>query len=674
MEIGKIKRWIIGEPFPTSADIHERLDNIRGLAIFASDPISSNAYATEAIMSVLIVLGSGALSLTLPLALGVAGLVTIVVFSYIQIILHYPKGGGGYRVTRDNLGTAPALLVAAALLTDYILTVSVSVSAGVRAITSAFPQWHDHRVALALSAIFLITLINLRGVRESGTIFALPTYAFVGGVMVVIVVGLVRYFGLFGAPPLEITPHIVPPQRDLSGFLYVWLLLRAFAAGCTALTGIEAISDGVASFKPPEAVNAAKTMFAMGVMAMSLFAGISFLSTHMSLIPEETNSILSQMTEAVAGRGFLYYWVQAFTMLILVLAANTGFQDFPRLSSFLAQDGFMPRWMANRGDRLVFSSGILTLAFLSSLVVIVFHADEFAMLPLYALGVMVSFTFSQVSMVRLMGRIGKLKPGEKLKTRFTEVVYERGWRWKQVLSAFGSLVTFVVLVVLVATKFLDGAWIVVLAIPLLVRMFYAINSHYKDVASNLRTRDLVGSRLVQVADVAIVPIGDVHKGTLRALQYARRLASEVRAVCVVTSEEQKERLLKRWNRFPELTGDVQLLCIDYDFRDVLEPVIEYIEKVKEEEFPDEMLTVVLPEFIAPSLATQLLHNQSANILRLRLRGYPNIIVVDIPFHIYSRMDMEEREQAEQSSDEVPSQPSGGDSSADTQASDAQGSP
>ncbi len=651
MDIGSIKRVLIGEPFPNSMEIHERLDKIRGLAIFASDPISSNAYATEAIMSILIVLGSGALSLTLPLALGIAGLVTIVIFSYVQIILHYPKGGGGYRVTKDNLGTFPALLVAGALLTDYILTVSVSVSAGVRAITSAFPQWHDYRVGMALGAIFLITLINLRGVRESGTVFALPTYAFVAGVLVVIVVGLVRYFGLFGAPPLEVTPHVVPPQHDIGGFLYTWLLLRAFAAGCTALTGIEAISDGVQSFKPPESINAAKTMVVMGVMAMSLFSGISFLATHLSLIPNEANSILSQMTEAVAGKGLLYYWVQGFTMLILVLAANTGFQDFPRLSSFLAQDGYMPRWMMNRGDRLVYSSGIVTLAVLASVVVVIFDADEFAMLPLYALGVMVSFTLSQVSMARLMGRVGRLKPGEKLQTLFTTVAYESGWRWKQVLGVLGSVTTFVVLIVLVATKFVDGAWMVVLAIPLLMRMFYAINRHYQDVAESLRTRDLIGSRLVQVADVVIVPIGDVHKGTLRALQYAKRLAKDVRAVCVITSDAAKERLMKRWNRFPELTGDVQLLCIEYDYRDVLAPVVEYIERVKEEEFPDDLVTVVIPEFVTPTLATQLLHNQSANVLRMRLRARPNIVVVDIPFHIYSRMKVDVSQKKEPAGEE-----------------------
>lgn len=618
-------------------EAHERLDKLRGLAIFASDPISSNAYATEAIMSILIVLGSGALAMTLPIALAIALLVTVVIFSYVQIILHYPGGGGGYRVTKDNLGIFPSLLVAGALLTDYVLTVSVSVSAGIRAIWSAFPAFYEHRLALALGAIVIITWINLRGVRESGTVFALPTYAFVGGVLLVVLIGLVRYFGLFGAPLLETTTHIVEPEKTLTGFVYIWLLLRAFAAGCTALTGIEAISDGVQSFRPPEAVNAAKTMVVMGIMAMSLFVGISFLATHLNLAPTETDSILSKMTNAVVGKGILYYWVQFFTMLILVLAANTGFQDFPRLGSFLAQDGFMPRWMMNRGDRLVYSSGIVSLAVLASVVVIVFNADEFAMLPLYALGVMVSFTLSQASMVRLMGKVRKLKPGQGLQTLVTTLHFERGWFWKLVLSAVGATTTFVVLIVLVATKFVDGAWVIVLAIPLLIWMFTSIRRHYDDVAENLRTRYLVGSQLIDVADVAIVPIGDVHKGTLRALQYARRLSKDVRAVFVTTDEEMKERLLMRWKRFPELTGEARLICIDYDYRDVLDPIVEYIENVQENEFPDELISVVIPEFISPTLATQLLHNQTANVLRMRLRAKPGIIVIDIPFHIFSRM-------------------------------------
>src|SRR5690606_16911045 len=317
-----IKRVLIGKPFPTSQEMHHRLDKVRALAVFASDPISSNAYATESIMSVLILLGSSALSLTLPLALVVAGLVLLVVFSYIQTILHYPQGGGAYSVAKDNLGRLPSLMAGAAILTDYILTVSVSTSAGVRAITSAFPELLDYRVPLALLAILLITWMNLRGARESGTVFAIPTYAFVGGVLLVIIIGIVRYYGLFGVERLVPTAEFVPPPvTPITGFAYTWLILRAFAGGCTALTGIEAISDGVQAFQPPESNNAAKTMVVMGLIAMSLFIGISFMATQLQLVPHEGESILSQMTREVTGGRVLYFWVQTFTALILILAA-----------------------------------------------------------------------------------------------------------------------------------------------------------------------------------------------------------------------------------------------------------------------------------------------------------------------------------------------------------------
>ena len=659
MDRSNIKHWLIGQPIPTSLELHERLDKVRGLAIFASDPISSNAYATEAIMSVLIILGSGALAMTMPIAVGIALLVLIVVFSYIQTIFHYPDGGGAYTVAKDNLGTFPSLLAAGALLTDYVLTVAVSVSAGVRAITSAFPEMHEYRVFLALGAIVILTWLNLRGVRESGSVFALPTYAFVGGVLIVIILGLARYFGLFGTVPIVISAPHTDAEQSLLGFAYAWLLLRAFAAGCTALTGIEAISNGVNAFQPPESKNAAKTMVAMAVMAMSLFIGISFLATHLNLVPTEMDSVLSQMTRTITGGGFLYYWVQFFTMLILILAANTGYQGFPQLGYSLAKDGFMPRWMANRGDRLVYSGGIVVLALVASITVVLFQADEIAILPLYALGVMLSFTLSQAGMTRLMGKISTLKPGETLKTLATEIHYEKGWRWKQILNAFGSAITFVVLIVLIATKFLDGAWVIVIAIPLLIKMFSSINQHYKDVAQSLRTRDLIGSKLIEVANVVIVPIGDIHKGSLRAMQYAKRLSTDVRVVCVITSDAMKERLLKRWNRFPELTGEMKLLCIEYDYRDVLAPVVQYIEKVNNLEFPDQLLTVVIPEFIAPTLSTQILHNQSARYLRMRLRSYKDIVIIDIPFHIQSQIRHMEPSQVVQSTPEVESFPTQG---------------
>ena len=634
MTLSDIKRFLIGKPFPTSREIHERLDKVRALAVFASDPISSNAYATEAIMSVLIVLGSGALSMTLPLALAVAGLVLMVVFSYIQTILHYPDGGGAYTVAKDNLGRFPSLLAGGALLTDYILTVSVSSSAGVRAVTSAFPEVWPYRIWLALAAIVIITWMNLRGVRESGTVFAFPTYAFVGGVWVVIAIGIVRYFGLFGVTPLVPLDITVEAEESLVGFAFVWLLLRAFAGGTTALTGIEAISNGVQAFKPPEALNAAKTMVVMGVMAMSLFVGISFLATYLNLVPmEEGESVLSQLTRNISGRGFLYIWVQTFTALILFLAANTGYQDFPRLSSFLARDGFLPRWMQNRGDRLVFSSGIAVLALISSIIVVVFRADEIAMLPLYALGVMLSFTLSQAGMTVLMGKIGRVPPGEMANTGVTEIHHEKNWRWKQALNAVGAVVTGIVFIILTATKFVEGAWIVAVLIPVLVLMFYTINHHYASVAGSLSTRGLTDSDLVPIADVAIVPIADVHRGSIRALTYARRIAKDVRAVSIATHPDVHQRLERRWSRFPELTTGIRHDIIDYDFRDILEPLIDYIERVNTQEFPGQIVTVVVPEFIAESFWARLLHNQTANILRSRLRSHEDLIVIDVPYHI-----------------------------------------
>lgn len=637
MRISNVKRVLIGAPFPTSAQAHERLDKKRGLAIFASDPISSNAYATEAIMDILIVLGSGALALTMPIAGAIAILVALVVFSYTQTILHYPKGGGAYIVAKDNLGVIPSLIAGAALLTDYVLTVSVSVSAGVRALSSAFPEVHDFRVIIALIIIAILTLLNLRGVRESGTIFAFPTYAFIFGVLFVIVLGLIRYLGLFGAAPIVSPADIVPQTESLAGFAYIWLLLRAFSAGCTALTGIEAISDGVAAFKMPEAKNAATTMIVMGVVAMGLFLGISFLATHLNLVPEETRSILSQMTRAVVdgvpGGSLMFYWVQIFTMLILVLAANTGYQDFPRLSFFLARDGYLPRWMQNLGSRLVFSSGIVVLSVISSIIVVIFQADEIAMLPLYALGVMISFTVSQAGMVRLWNKIATIPPGEELVTEATVLHHEGGLWWKRAVNAVGAFTTFIVLVVLIATKFLDGAWIIVVAIPLLIWMFRSIKSHYKKVAEKLRTRDLTPDAIAEVADVVIVPIADVHRGVLRALKYAKRLSKNVRAVSVVTQPGQKERMLERWNRFPELTSDEELIFIEYDYRDVLEPLIEYIERVNDFEFPGKLTTVVIPEFVPKSFSEQLLHNQTANLLRLRLRQHQDIVVIDVPYHV-----------------------------------------
>jgi hypothetical protein len=403
------------------------------------------------------------------------------------------------------------------------------------------------------------------------------------------------------------------------------------------LTGIEAISNGVQAFQPPESKNAAKTMVIMGVIAMSLFIGITYVATHLQLHPSEHETIMSQMTRTITGGlpggAILYYWVQLFTMLILILAANTGYQDFPRLSSFLAKDGYMPRWMQNRGDRLVYNGGIVTLAVIASIVVIVFRADEIAMLPLYALGVMLSFSLSQFGMFKLMGRIAHLKPGETFKTKVTMVHYEKGTWWKRGVNAVGSLVTFVVLLILIATKFVEGAWVVVLAIPALVYMFRKINIHYADVAANLSTKNFAPEQMREIADVVIVPVAGIHRGTLRALRYANRISSDVRAISICTDDEMEEKIRKRWAEFPSVTEQINLVTIPYAYRDILTPMVDYILQVTQEERPDELITVLIPEFVPQNRSAQFLHNQTANLLRSRLRRYENIILIDVPIHI-----------------------------------------
>lgn len=644
MEISDLKHFFIGSPFPSSRESHERLDKIRGLAIFASDTISSNAYATEAIMTVLIILGSGALAMTLPIALAVAGLVLLVVLSYIQTILHYPDGGGSYTVAKDNLGQLPALTAAAALLVDYIMTVSVSTAAGVRAVTSAFPEAYPYKIWIALAALILIAWMNLRGVRDSGAVFAIPTYGFVLGVMVMLIIGMIRYFGFFGSVPLAANTETVPPMTTLTGFALIWLVLRAFSGGCTALTGIEAISNGVKAFKQPESKNAAMVMVAMAVIAMVLLIGIAFLSTHLNLIPQESESILSQLTRDVTGTGAIYFWVQIFTAGILFMAANTGFQDFPRLSFFLARDNYLPRWFQNRGDRLVFSSGVFALTLISGLMLVIFQADEIGMLPLYALGVMLAFSLSQSGMFRLMGRIAHLKPGESIQTHVTTIHYEKGVPWKRVLNAIGAVVTFIVFLVLLFTKFMEGAWIVLLIIPLVVSFFFTVNKHYERVSHALSTQNLDPKKLSGVADVVIVPIADIHRGSLLALEYAKRISSDVRVLSIVTNQASRDHILDRWKRFSECTDCARLILIDYDYRDVLTPIVDYIIHVNTVEFPYKLVTVVIPEFIPERWVAKFFHNQTAAQLRNRLSQFKDIVIIEVPFKI--DMDVERVEEEE----------------------------
>lgn len=634
-----IKQLLIGKPFPSSSAHHERLDKVRGLAVFASDPISSNAYATEAIMRVLVGLGAAALSFTLPIAITIAVLVILVVLSYNQTIKHYPMGGGAYMVSKDNLGRTTSWLAGAAILSDYALTVAVSVSAGVKAISSAFPNlafFYDHRIFIGIAIIATITWLNLRGLRESGTIFAVPTYAFVVGVLIVIAIGFGRYLGLFGAPLPQVVAVPATEGTNWMNFAYIWLLLRAFAGGCTALTGIEAISDGVQAFRAPAPRNAIITMRAMAILAMTLFIGISFIATHIpiNLSESTTESVLSQMTRTVVGSGPLYYWVQFTTTLILILAANTAYADFPRIAAFLAQDGFLPRWMTRLGSRLVYSSGVIVLAVVASLLLTVFGGEEHNLLPLYAIGVFVSFTLSQAGMLVMWRKVSKLKPGEILNTGITTLYHEPNYRWKRIPSVLGVMVTALVLVILAVTKFREGAWLILLALPMIMLLFRAVKRHYDHVASNLRLTGLEPGDLRSPADVVIVPVGDIHRGSLRAIKYALKFSDDVRVVQVVGSDEQQANTQQRWDQWEEVIKGANLIFLHTEFRDFLRPLVDYIKQVNTEEFPGQLITVVVPEFVPDSKIAKVLHNQTAVMLLLALRGYEDVVVINVPYHLH----------------------------------------
>jgi amino acid transporter len=601
----RLKRLLVGMPLPTAQQRHERLGKATGLAIFASDPLSSNAYATEEILHVLILAGPLALSYSLPIAIAISALILVVIASYRQTIRAYPHGGGAFIVAKDNLGVFPSLVAGAALLTDYVLTVAVSVAAGVAAVTSAFPELFPFRVVMCVGAVVIITLANLRGVRESGRIFAIPTYVFV-----VSILGMVVY-GLFSAmlgrvPEAPYEPH--PPGLEGIG---LFLLLRAFAAGCTALTGIEAVSDGVPAFKPPEAHNARIVMAWLGVMTVSMFLGITYLAYDLGIGPSESETVVSKIARRVFGGGFFYYEIQGVTMLILLLAANTSFADFPRLAFFMARDSFMPRQFRAQGDRLVFSNGIVILAALAIVLLIWFQGDTHALLPLYAIGVFISFTVSQGGMVRRWLRLR-----------------EEGWWWRIWFNAVGAVVTGLVLVTLAVTKFAEGAWIVVVLIPILVGIFLVIRRHYQDVAGQLSLEHVdVPS---PVTNTVLVLVGDLHRGVLRALQYAQTLTPQAKAVYVESDPDRTRRLEDRWGKWGM---GVPLVVLTSPYRSLLAPLLQYVDHIVEQGGPNHIVTIVVPEFIPARWWQHLLHNQTALVIKGALLFHKNVIVTDVPYHL-----------------------------------------
>ena len=604
MRLGLVKRLLLGAPMPLAQARHERLNKTVALAVFASDPLSSVAYATEEILLVLMLGGAAALSYSLPVALGIAALLAIVVVSYRQTVAAYQQGGGAYLVAKDNLGQYPALIAAAALLVDYVLTVAVSVVAGIAALTSAVSWLHPYRIVLSVLAVIGIALGNLRGVRESARLFAAPTYFFV-----VSILGTVAY-GLVGAifhwlPEAPYQPH--PPGLEGLG---LFLLLRSYAAGCTALTGVEAVSNGVQALKPPEGRNAQAVMTALGIISIVMFLGITYLAYDFGIIPGSDETVVSKIARRVWGNGVLYYLVQVSTLLILVLAANTSYADFPRLSSILARDRFVPRQFSNQGDRLVFSNGILILSGFAILLIVLFQGDTHALLPLYAVGVFMSFTLSQSGMVRRWLRLR-----------------EKGWQWRVWINGVGAVVTAVVLLTLAVTKFVEGAWIVVVVIPVLVATFVVMHRHYEEVARELSLEGLEAPPKFQ--HTVLVLIGDVHRGVVRAVQYARTLAptAVVRAVYVETDPARTARLEERWGKWGL---GVPLVVLTSPYRSLLRPLLDYLDQIQSRG-DDQMLTIVLPEFLPRHWWQHILHNQTALLVKGALLFRKNTVVADVPY-------------------------------------------
>ncbi len=621
------RTWLIGRPLQTADAPHQTIGKIVGLAVFASDALSSTAYATQEILFILAAAGTVAFGYAFPIAIAIVLLLAIVTLSYEQTIHAYPGGGGAYIVARDNLGVLPALVAGAALLTDYILTVAVSISSGVAQITSAFPGIFRYRVPIAVALVAFIMIMNLRGVKESGAIFAIPTYFFIFTMFFTVIVALARYFtgslGIVVDPPDMDTFDIV---RNITPFL----ILHAFSSGTAALTGVEAISNGIPAFKEPRSRNAGITLIWMSIILGSLFLGITFLAHQIGAVPSEAETVISQLARtAFAERGFFYLVLIASTTVILIMAANTAFADFPRLSALAAGDGFLPRQFTYRGSRLVFSRGIVALAGIASLLIILFKASVSALIPLYAIGVFMSFTLSQAGMAHRWWKIGHLAPGEEIKERGSTLRYEDGWKLKMVINGFGSVCTFIVMLVFAVTKFAGGAWIVILLTPTLVIIFFAIYQHYKDLAGHLSLDDYGAPPRVSRHRV-IVPISGVHRGSLSALRYARALSSDVTAVHVSVDPEEAEKIKRKWEKWGE---GVRLVILDSPYRLLLEPLLEYIEEVADQRQANEVITIVVPQFVPHHWYHNLLHTQAALLLRLALLFKPGIVITDVPYQI-----------------------------------------
>jgi len=599
-----IKKFLIGRPIPTDREKYERLSKVMGLAVFSSDALSSVAYGTEEILLALLLAGTSLLSFTMPIAICIAILISIVSISYFQTIHAYPSGGGSYIVAKENLGIYPGLIAGASLMIDYVLTVAVSVTAGIAALTSAFPLLFEHKVALGVAAIVLIMIANLRGIRDAGKIFTFPTYLFMGCVVLMIFVGLLK-----GGGSSPQTTHAT--QNATLSFVSLFIILRAFASGCATLTGIEAMSNGVRAFKPPESRNAGITLIWLAILLGVMFMGISFLASRYGIIPTSNETVLSKIARITFAGGPLYYLTQITTTIVLIIAANTSFADFPRLASNMANDRFLPRQLRSLGDRLVYSNGIIILGTIASALIISFGGYTHALIPLYAVGVFLSFTLSQAGMVRHWWRL-------------------RGDRWARsmIINALGALTTAVVLIVITVTKFKSGAWIVLLAIPSVVYVSKKIHEHYLSTGDQLAVNGAVLEPDFTHHSV-IIPVSGMQKAVLGAIQYAKVLSNDVTAIYVASDPQKTAFIKKEWEKYGR---GVKLYVLESPYRSILDPIIKYIDDTREKH-PDGVVTVILPEFVPSKWWHYLLHNQTALLLKGYLLFKKGVVSTSVPLKL-----------------------------------------
>lgn len=623
------KSWrtiVEGKPLPTNEAKHQAIGKLVGLAVFSSDALSSVAYGPQEAMVILASAGMSALNLTLPVVSAIVALLLILTFSYEQTIHAYPGGGGAYIVARDNLGELPAQTAGAALLTDYVLTVAVSISSGVLQLTSAYPALYPYRVWIAVAFILTIMAVNLRGVKESGTAFAIPTYFFLA--MMVFMLGS----GFFQLLTGNLGRVVNPPgiENTLIQPITLVLILRAFANGTSSVTGVEAISNGITAFKEPRSKNAGITLMWMAGILGTTLLGTTILAIHTGAVPAESETIISQIARTIFhGEGLIYLLVISSTTIILIMAANTAFADFPRLSALHAGDGFLPRQLTTKGNRLVFDRGIITLAMVASALVIIFQASVTRLIPLYAIGVFLSFTLSQIGMARRWWKSGHLKPGEEIVEPGSTVRFDKNWKWKMVINGFGGLCTFVVMIVFAVTKFKDGAWIVILSTPILVSIFFAIHRHYENLAERLSLQHIQYPHKI-IRKRVIMPIAGVHNGTVKALKFAETLSDDVTVVHVGIDPNESVKLEQKWKTW----GDgVRLVVLNSPYRAFLEPFLEYLDKISEVALPNEMIIIVVPQFVSHQPLTNFLHTRTAESLRKALLNRDDIVIIEVPFKV-----------------------------------------